>query len=88
MAPQSNPQTFRLAMAEEDATVRVVAIQGSAGFARRVAEMGLNVGCELVVLQRRDPGLVVARGQTRLALDSAMAHNIVVCATAPNGVEP
>jgi ferrous iron transport protein A len=72
---------FRLAMAEERATVRIVAVRGSAGVARRIAAMGLNVGSEITVLQRVEAGLVVARGEARFALGAGMAHNILVCAS-------
>ena len=80
MSSGPDRSVFPLAMASENDTVRVVAIRGSAGLARRVVAMGLNIGCELTVLQRRDPGLVVARGETRFALGGAMAHHIIVCA--------
>lgn len=66
-------------MASEDSTVRVVAIQGGATLARRVADLGLNVGSELRVRQRQGEGLVVSRGETRFALGVGMAHKILVC---------
>jgi ferrous iron transport protein A len=69
---------FRLTMALERATVRIVALRANAGVARRIATMGLNVGCELTVLQRVEQGLVVARGETRLALGTGIAHSILV----------
>ena len=46
--------------------------------ALRVAELGLNVGSELVVRQRQGGGLVVGRGETRFALGGGMAHKILV----------
>jgi ferrous iron transport protein A len=69
---------FPLAMASEGETVRVVSILGGTGMALRVAEMGLNVGSELVVRQRQGAGLVVGRGETRFALGGGMAHKILV----------
>ena len=48
------------------------------GMALRVAELGLNVGSELVVRQRQGGGLVVGRGETRFALGGGMAHKILV----------
>jgi len=67
-----------LAMASENVAVRVVAIQGGAGLARRLTEMGLHVGSEIVVRQRQGGGLVLSRGETRLALGGGMAHKIMV----------
>jgi ferrous iron transport protein A len=71
-------EAFPLAMAAEGEPVRVVAILGGSGMALRVAELGLNVGSELVVRQRQGGGLVVGRGQTRFALGGGMAHKILV----------
>ena len=67
-----------LMMADEGARVRVVALNGGAGLDRRMTEMGLNVGAELVVRQRQGGGLVVMRGETRFALGGGMAHKIMV----------
>lgn len=72
-----NP-AFPLTMAGENAAVRVVAIQGGTRLARRLTEMGLHVGSEIVVRQRQGGGLVVCRGETRLALGGGMAHRIMV----------
>ncbi|WP_333874952.1 FeoA family protein [Methylobacter sp.] len=79
MNATSGSRAFPLSMAGENAAVRVVAILGGAGLARRVSEMGLNVGCELIVLQRQNAGLVVMRGETRFALGDGIAHKIMVC---------
>jgi len=65
-------------MADEGARVRVVALQGGAGLDKRMTEMGLNVGAELVVRQRQGGGVVVMRGETRFALGGGMAHRIMV----------
>jgi ferrous iron transport protein A len=65
-------------MADEGARVRVVGLAGGNGLERRMTEMGLNVGAELVVRQRQGGGLVVMRGATRFALGGGMAHKIMV----------
>jgi ferrous iron transport protein A len=65
-------------MADEGAHVRVVGLKGGNGLERRMTEMGLNVGAELVVRQRQGGGLVVMRGETRYALGGGMAHQIMV----------
>lgn len=70
---------FPLAMAAEGERVRVVAVHGGNGFHRRLADMGLYVGCEICVRRLHGPGgLVVARGETRLALGEGLAHKIWV----------
>lgn len=76
----NNPHTqvFPLAMASEGETLRVEMLHGGPGLARRVAEMGLNVGCEVVVRQRQASGLIVSRGETRFALGAGMAQKIMV----------
>lgn len=65
-------------MADEGARVRVVAFYGGAGLARRMTEMGLNVGSELTVRQRQGGGLVVSRGEMRFALGGGMAQKVMV----------
>lgn len=65
-------------MADEGARVRVVALMGGAGLDKRITDMGLNVGAELVVRQRQGGGPVVMRGETRFALGAGMAHKIMV----------
>lgn len=70
--------TYPLMMADEGVQVRVVALRGGVGLDKRMTEMGLNVGAELVVRQRQGGGVVVARGETRFALGGGMAHKILV----------
>ncbi len=70
---------FPLSMADEGARVRVVGLRGGDNLAKRMTEMGLNVGSELVVRQRQGGGgLVVSRGETRFALGGGMAHKVMV----------
>ncbi|ENO88635.1 FeoA family protein [Thauera linaloolentis] len=78
MTAPSPSAAFPLSMAGEGETVRVVSILGGTGMALRVAELGLNVGSELVVRQRQGAGLVVGRGEMRFALGGGMAHKILV----------
>lgn len=65
-------------MADEGATVRVVALRSGHEMDRRMTDMGLHVGCELTVRQRQGGGLVVTRGESRFALGSALAHRVMV----------
>lgn len=83
MSRVARAATLPLAMAAEGEAVRVVAILGGSGMALRVAELGLNVGSELVVRQRRGGSLVVGRGPARFALGGGIAHRILVERLAP-----
>lgn len=80
-----NPTSFPLMMADEGACVSVVALLGGKGLDKRMIEMGLNIGAELIVRQRQGGGLVVSRGETRYALGGGMAHRIMVAHTQTNG---
>lgn len=80
MTNTSASSGFPLPMASEDASVRIVAVQGGPSLARRLLEMGLNVGSEIQVRQRQGAGgLVISRGETRFALGLGMASKIMVC---------
>ncbi len=70
--------SFPLSMAYEGVRVRIVALCGGEGLARRLTDMGLNVGSELTVLNRQGGGVVVGRGETRFALGGGLAHKIWV----------
>ncbi|MDW8324154.1 MAG: FeoA family protein [Burkholderiales bacterium] len=65
-------------MIEIGVPVRVVALKGGEAFARRMIELGLNVGSELTVRQRQGAALVVSRGEARLALGAGLAHRVWV----------
>ena len=60
--------------------VRVVQLAGGHRFIDRLAGMGIGVGCELEVWQQSygRGGLLVTRGQSRLAIGRKMAGKIVV----------
>ncbi len=69
---------FPLAMADEGKTLRILALHGGKGLAMRLTELGLNVGTEIRVIQRQGGGLLVARGESRIALGGGMAGKILV----------
>ncbi len=71
---------YPLALADAGARVRIVTLSGGNGMERRLTEMGLNIGAEVVVRQREGGGIVVMRGETRYALGGGMAHRIMVAA--------
>lgn len=70
---------FPLTLADEGDRVRIVAVQAGRGMTRRLTDMGLPMGSEIVVVQRLGKGsVVVAHEQTRMALGAGMAHRILV----------
>lgn len=78
-----NAKPFPLLMAGEGERVRIQSLQGVKSLILRLTDMGLNQGAELLVVQRQGGGLVVARGETRLALGGGMAAKILVTAVLP-----
>lgn len=77
MNPQSH-KPFALAMADEGQSVRVVDLRAGRNLQRRLTDLGLNIGSELCVVQRQGSGLVVSRGETRVAVGGGMAMKIMV----------
>lgn len=78
MAPKKAAKPFPLSMADEDSRVRIHALTGGRGLAQRLTELGLNVGGEIRVVQRQGGGLLVARGEGRIAVGGGMATKILV----------
>lgn len=79
----ASTRPFPLTMATEGERVRIQSLQGGKGLMLRLTELGLNQGAELRVVQRQGGGLVVARGETRIALGGGMATKILVTAVVP-----
>lgn len=70
---------YPLAMAADGDVVRIVGLRAGKGLDRRLTALGLNMDSVLRVLHRRPGGaLVVARGETRLALGAGMSQKIMV----------
>lgn len=65
-------------MAGEGARVRVVAFTNGDAFNKRLTEIGVNIGAELVVRQCQCSGMVLMRGESRIAIGFGMAHKIRV----------
>jgi len=79
MKTQNISQTFPLAMASEGEWVKIDRVVGGKNLFKRLIAMGLIEETELQVLQRqKGNGIVVARGETRLALGIGMANKIMV----------
>lgn len=79
----NHAKSFPLTMAGEGERVRIQSLQGGKGLAMRLTELGLNQGAEVRILQRQGGGLLVARGETRIALGGGMAARILVTVAAP-----
>lgn len=67
-----------LPMAGVGARVRLVGINGNQRSAHRLAELGLTPGVEVTVLTDNGGTLLLAVGDTRLALGCGVAHAILV----------
>lgn len=77
MSAHSAP-SFPLPMAGELVPVRLAAISGGDRAARRLAELGLTPGTVLTVLRDNGGTLLVAVGDSRLALSHGLAHSVLV----------
>ena len=73
-----------LSMASPNETVEVTAVRAGWGLQRRLAEMGLNPGVKVRVINSQHPGPIVldVRG-SRLALGHGIAHKILVSQISP-----
>jgi Fe2+ transport system protein FeoA len=68
-----------LAMVSPGEQVRLLAINGGQRLRKRLADLGLNLGTTVRVLQRDARGpLILAVKDSRLALGRGMAHKIMV----------
>jgi ferrous iron transport protein A len=56
---------------------RLVEIHGGHRLTRRLLALGLSLGTELEVVQRRGRGVVVARGGNRVALGEGVAQKLM-----------
>lgn len=73
---------FPLSMAPCDECVRLVDIHGGHGMRRRMAELGLNPGCQLRVVHSHGGGpmILAVKDDARMAIGRGMAHRIMVSA--------
>ena len=70
--PMSRP-SLALSMASEGVPVRIHALHGEKGLSLRLTELGLNVGAQIAVVQRQGGGVLIARGETRIANEGDFA---------------
>lgn len=78
MSAASGDKPYPLLMASEGSRVRIHGIYAGRGLAQRLTDLGLNVGGEIRVVQRHGTGLIVARGEGRIAVGAGMAAKILV----------
>jgi len=64
---------------------RIARIDGGVKLVRRLMGLGLRVGSEVAVLQHRGRGVVLANGDTRVALGGGIAGKLLVEPIAPAG---
>ncbi|MBK8174969.1 MAG: ferrous iron transport protein A [Rhodospirillales bacterium] len=77
-----NVATFPLILAAEGERVRIVALGEGRGLNRKLADLGLTVGYEVVIVRNDGAGpMVIARDDMRLALGAGIAHRVLVCRT-------
>jgi ferrous iron transport protein A len=70
---------FPLLLAAEGERVRVVGTGGGRGMDRKLADLGLVLGSELLIVRRTfDGAMIVARDDLRLALGAGIAHRVLV----------
>ena len=74
----NNQAAFPLAMAEEGDHVEIYLVRSGKSLQARLTSLGLNIGSELIISQRKGGDLVVIRGETRLALGFGLAQKIIV----------
>jgi len=56
--------------------MRLVRVDGGQHLKRRLLALGLSVGGEAELVQRRGGGVVLARGGNRVALGEGVAHKL------------
>ncbi len=75
----SSKSVLPLALAGEGESLRIVSLRGGRGFHEKLVSMGLNVGDEIEVIQRRGGGTVlIAKEGIRYGLGGGMAQKILV----------
>ena len=72
------PETLPLSEMAIGQRLRLVGVLGGNRLKRRLLALGLNVGGELEIVQRRGGGVVLARGGNRVALCAGIAQKLYV----------
>ncbi|HFQ15677.1 MAG TPA: ferrous iron transport protein A [Rhodobacteraceae bacterium] len=80
----SADKALPLALAGEGEHVRIHGLKGGKGLTRRLMDLGLALGSEVRIIQRRPGGaMIVARGNLRVALGAGMAQKVMVTISPP-----
>jgi Fe2+ transport system protein FeoA len=74
----AEPVSMPLPLAAPGEPVRVTAFAQGRDMEKRLASMGVTLGCELRLLQHEGGNVVVAAGHVRLALGQGIAQKILV----------
>ena len=83
----SSMPLMHLAMVSPGETVRLVSVEGGLGIRKRLADLGLNIGESLSVIQSDSQGpMILAVKESRLALGRGVAHKILVEAAEPKSL--
>ena len=69
-------QVLPLAVFPVGKRMRLVRVDGGRLLKRRLLALGLCVGGEAEMVQRRPGGIVIARGGNRVALGEGLAHKL------------
>jgi ferrous iron transport protein A len=72
------PSLSRLADLPDGSRAQIYEIHGGRALARRLLSLGLRVGSEVNVVQRRGHGMVVASTGSRIALGAGVADKLMV----------
>lgn len=71
--------SFPLMLASEGERVRIVGFRGGREFAKRMNDLGLPLGAEVVVMHRQSRGaFVLGHRDVRVGLGGGMAHKVLV----------
>ena len=87
--PDPAAELIRLADLPHDTAACLTEIRGGHHLTRRLLALGLRQGCLFSVVQRRSQGLVLASGETRIAVGAGIAEKLwVTPMAAPTAPEP
>lgn len=70
------PETFPLNELAVGQRTRLVRVAGGHRLQRRLLALGLSIGGEVEIVQRRGGGVVLARGGNRVALGAGVAQKL------------
>lgn len=78
MNEANHERALPLSLLAEGERARILLFRGGRQLETRLIALGLNTGSVIKVLNRTGGGVVLLRGETRLALGAGMAQKILV----------